>query len=567
MTLGVVMLVHADFDRAEQMVRHWVAGGCPVVVHVDSNVDDVTYDSFVYALADLADIRFAKRRRCEWGMWELVAATQDAARQLLAEFERVGRVFLASGSCLPLRPVSELRMFLDASPQTDFIESATTADVPWTVGGLDRERFTLRFPFAWKRRRRLFDWYVRFQQIIGVKRRVPKGIVPHMGSQWWCLTRKTLEAILSDPDRRKYDKYFRRVWIPDESYFQTLARKHAARIQSRSLTLSKFDFQGKPHIFYDDHAEVLQRSGCFVARKIWPNAQMLYDRFPCATGMGEGTVMSSTGTVDRIFGKASERRTRGRPGLYMHSRFPNMAKANGIGAAPFSTMQGFDAVFPDFKNWLAQQTEAIVHGHLYAKDKAHFADGSKVFRGALSDNVRLRDYNAQGFLTNLLWATRDEYQCFMFGPADTQSIRWLLAHDTNASVWVISGAWSIPLFLSGRPAAAVRAEAARLQRRESQFLKTLRAPDAHAHIHISTLADFLENPRDILQTLVDQIGGRKAHALSALPEMVDLSGLPIFLQELKNQGMHPFLTGDLSTDMHRKASAVSEPKSYVVGHK
>ncbi|MCG3268495.1 beta-1,6-N-acetylglucosaminyltransferase [Yoonia sp. I 8.24] len=567
MSLGVVMLVHTDFDRAELMVRHWAEGGCPVMIHVDSDVDDTTYDRFVANLDDLADVRFSTRHRCEWGMWGLVAATQDAVQHLLTDFEQVGRVFLASGSCLPLRPISELRAFLDASPQTDFIESATTADVPWTVGGLDRERFTLRFPFAWKRRRRLFDGYVRLQQIIGIKRRIPKGLMPHMGSQWWCLTRTTLEAILNDPNRRRYDRYFQRVWIPDESYFQTLARKHAARIQSRSLTLSKFDFQGKPHIFYDDHVEILRRSGCFVARKIWPNAQVLYENFPCATDKAAGAVRPSTGTVDRIFDKAVERRTRGRAGLYMHSRFPNMEKANGIAAAPFSVMQGFDALFPGFQNWLALQTEATVHGHLYAKDKAHFADGAEVFRGALSDSARLRDYNAQGFLTNLMWTTRDQYQCFMFGPADTQSIRWLLAHDTNARVWVISGAWSIPLFLSGRSAAEVRTEAARLQRRENQFLKTLRAPDAHARLHIYTLADFLENPRDVLQMLIDQIGGHKAHALGQLPEMVDLSGLPVFLQELKNQGMHPFLTGHLSEEMHRRATVVSEPRSYVVGHK
>ena len=28
---------------------------------------------------------------------------------------------------------------------------------------------------------------------------------------------------------------------------------------SRSLTLSKFDFQGKPHVFYDDHLDLLAR--------------------------------------------------------------------------------------------------------------------------------------------------------------------------------------------------------------------------------------------------------------------------------------------------------------------
>ena len=174
---------------------------------------------------------------------------------------------LASGACLPLRPVQELIDYLADRPRVDFIESATTADVSWTVGGLDHERFTLRFPFSWRKHRKLFDAYVKLQRASGHAPQNPEGLVPHMGSQWWCLTRQTLSAILQDPKRKTYDRYFRHVWIPDESYFQTLARLYSTHIESRSLTLSKFDYQGRPHIFYDDHLQLLRRSDCFVARK------------------------------------------------------------------------------------------------------------------------------------------------------------------------------------------------------------------------------------------------------------------------------------------------------------
>jgi len=192
------------------------------VVHVDKQVPPNAHSDFVQSVADLDNIKFSKRHRCEWGTWSLVAASQSASELMLAEFPTVRHVFLASGSCLPLRPVHELAAYLEERPQTNFIESVTTKDVPWTVGGLDAERFTLRFPFSWKRQRFLFDRYVRLQRRIGFKRRIPDGVTPHLGSQWWCLTRQTLSAILEDPDRRAYDRYFSRVWIPDESYYQTL---------------------------------------------------------------------------------------------------------------------------------------------------------------------------------------------------------------------------------------------------------------------------------------------------------------------------------------------------------
>ena len=567
MTLGVVMLVHTAFDRAEQMVRHWANAGCPVVIHVDRKVPASTYDQFVASLADLPDVRFCARHRCEWGTWGLVAASQEAATLLLEEFPELQHVYLASGACLPLRPISELQSYLDAHPDTDFIESATTADVPWTIGGLDRERFTLRFPFAWKKHRRLFDAFVKLQQLVRYKRSIPEGVVPHMGSQWWCLTRQTLDAILRDPNRATYDRYFRKVWIPDESYYQTLTRLHARRIESRSLTLAKFDFQGKPHIFFNDHAELLQRSKCFVARKIWREANLLFSMFPLPPDPLRIAEEPNTGTVDRVFAQAVDRRTLGRQGLFMQSRFPSIDRQTSIAAAPYAVLQGLDDIFPEFQSWLTQQTGAVVHGHLFAKDRAHFADESEVYRGGMCDHPRLRDYNGKMFLTNLIWNDRDRHHCIQFGPADTQDISWTLAKDTQASIWVVSGAWSIPLFLSGRSASEVRTEAARLQRIEDKFLKVLRSPDARARIRIMNLAQFIEAPMGVLQTIIDDIAGHRAHAIKEVPKMPDLTGLPDFLQDLKNQGMHPFLTGDITTGNTQRTKPVQRRKPYVISGK
>ena len=557
------MLVHTALDRAEQVIRAWVAGGCPVVVHVDTKVNKRTNDSFVAALADLDMVKFSKRYRCEWGTWGIVAGSQAASELLLASFPDVRHIYLASGSCLPLRPVSELRRYLDARPTTDFIESATTADVPWTVGGLSTERFTLRFPFSWRRQRRLFDRYVDLQRKFGFKRRIPPGLVPHMGSQWWCLTRRTLSAILQDPERAAHDVYFRKVWIPDESYFQTLARMYSQQIESRSLTLSKFDFQGKPHIFYDDHLQLLRRSDCFVARKIWPFAERLYTTFLNEDGTLKATE-PNPGKIDRIFAKAVERRTRGRPGLYMQSRFPHQSRENVVTSAPFAVFEGFTEVLDDFEGWLAKAADVRVHGHLYAPTRAEFEGGQQYFSGALSDNPTLRDYNGRAFLTNLIWNTRGERQCFQFGPGDTQAISWDIAKDPNAHISVITGAWAIPLFQSNRNFADLRTEAATLQKIESEHLVALRSTNAKARIRIWSLADFIDAPMEPLQIIIDEIGGKGARRLTETPRMVDLKGFGQFLQNLKNQGMHPYLMGDFPVDPAPAHAQPTKRKPYLV---
>lgn len=542
------MLVHTGFDRAAQVARHWSVVGCPVVIHVDKNVPRAAYTAFAQALSDVPDVVFSKRYRCEWGTWGIVAATQSASERMLSGFPHVRHVYLASGACLPLRPIEELIDYLAARPRTDFIESATTEDVSWTVGGLDAERFTLRFPFSWKRQRFLFDRYVALQRRLRFNRRMPGGLVPHMGSQWWCLTRQTLSAILQDPARRRYDHYFRRVWIPDESYFQTLARRYAITIESRSLTLSKFDFQGKPHIFYDDHLQLLRRSDCFVARKIWPHAHGLYDAFLTDPSGAMKKTEPNPGKIDRIFAKAAERRTRGRAGLYMQSRYPREDRENGVTAAPYSVFQGFTELFENFEPWLAKATGTRVHGHLFAPDRAHFADGYTAVNGALSHSAALRDYNPHAFLTNLIWNTRGERQCFQFGPGDNQAINWRIAKDVNAQISVISGAWAVPLFRSNANFMDLRKAAAHLQKAESDHLTILRASWVKARVHIWTMADFIDAPMEPLQAILDEIGPTTAHRLAEVPRMVDLNGFGQFLQNLKNQGMHPYLMGDFPVE-------------------
>lgn len=565
MSVGIIMLVHTAFDRAEQVARHWAASGCPLVIHADRNVPNATYRKFVNALSDLDQVEFARRHRCEWGTWGLVAATQEASEIMLQSFPDVRHVYLASGSCLPLRPVQELIDYLAERPQTDFIESATTADVPWTIGGLDHERFTLRFPFSWRRNRKLFDCYVRLQRKIGYKRRIPNGIVPHMGSQWWCLTRQTLSAILTDPERATYDSYFKRVWIPDESYFQTLARLYSRQIESRSLTLSKFDYQGKPHIFYDDHLQLLRRSDCFVARKIWPFANRLYNAFLTDAAGAMKRTEPNPGKIDRIFAKAVERRTRGRPGLLMQSRFPVEGRENGLTCAQYSVFEGFSDLFENFEPWLAKVTGTRVHGHLFAPERAEFSDGQTVMNGALSDSAKLRDYNPQAFLASLIWNTRGERQCFQVGPRDhIEKIEWSLAKDQNAQISVISGAWAVPLFKSNMNFADIRQEAALLQQVESKHLDVLRSQWGKARVRIWTMAEFIEAPMEPLQTIIDEIGKQSVHGLAEVPKMADLTGFGQFLQNLKNQGMHPYLMGDFPVEHRLHEPQGQTRKPYLV---
>ena len=546
MSVGFVMLAHAALHRAAQVAKVISDADCPLIIHVDRRAGDKAFETFKEKIAELPGVRLAPRIACDWGTWSLVEASRGAAEALLADNPGLTHVCLVSGACLPIKPIAELRAFLARHSDTDFIESVRIDEVPWTKGGLSEERFTLSFPFAWKRQRRFFDIWVEMQRLMRRKRRMPDGLNPHMGSQWWCLSRATLEHILNDPRRAELDRYFHRVWIPDESYFQSLVRLYGTKIESRSLTLSKFDFQGKPHVFYDDHLQLLRRSPAFFARKIWPGANRLYRAFLEGRPVTPSTTISPA-HIDRTFAQSITRRTRGRPGLVMVSRFPRKDFENGLTAAPYAVFHGFSDIFDGFADWVRRNSGSRAHGHLFAASRAEFADGQSGYAGALSDKATLRDYNPEAFLRNLIWSTRGEHQSFQFSPRDVQGVCEFLASDRNATISLVSGAWALPLLRSGRPIESVRSEAALYQKREAAFIEMLSERRARARTRIWTLAEFLERPVDPLQEIIDSLSGVETHLLVDLPAFKPINGLPGFLQSLRNAGMNPHLAGEVKS--------------------
>lgn len=544
--LGILMLVHTALERAAEVARHYADHGCPVVIHVDRRVARRAMRRFRDDLRGLEGVRLCARVRVDWGGWSMVEASQIAAEAMLAHHPDVGHVYLTSGSCLPLRPVDELVSYLSAHAGTDFVESVTTDEATWTLDGLEEERFTLRFAFSWRKRRWLFDRSVALQRRLGWRRSVPEGLVPHLGSQWWCLTGATLRAILEAPDREAMDRYFRRVWIPDESYFQTLARRHGTRIDSRSLTLAKFDVSGKPHLFYDDHLALLRRSDCFVARKIWPGADGLYEAFLSPRTEHAARAEPNPAKIDRVFARANERRETGRPGLYNQGRFPHWGWEARRTASRYTVLSGLDDVFEGFPGWFARRVGGRVHGHLYRPDRVEFADGAEVVEGCLTDSAPLRDHRPEQFLFNLLWNTRGERQHFLHGPGDRQAVNEMVLGDGDATVAIVSGAWAVRLMHDPRPFGERRAEAARLQRAETGMLRLSRAPWVRARVLSWPLADVVAAPMDRLQEIVDAVAPRDARRVSEAPVMRPLDGLPDFLRALRDHGVKAATVGDLA---------------------
>jgi hypothetical protein len=103
-----------------------------------------------------------------------------------------------------------------------------------------------------------------------------------------------------------------------------------------------------------------------------------------------------------------------------------------------------------------------------------------------------------------------------------------------------------------------------LQKIEADHLNALRSPYAKARIRIWTMASFIENPMEVLQTIVDEATGKSLRRLAEAPRMVELTGFGQFLQNLKNQGMHPYLMGDFPIDAAPENAPPPARKPYLV---
>ncbi len=58
------------------------------------------------------------------------------------------------------------------------------------------------------------------------------------------------------------------------------------------------------------------------------------------------------------------------------------------------------------------------------------------------------------------------------------------------------------------------------------------------------MAEFVEDPMPILQSILDGLEPGASRKLTEVPKMANLTGFGQFVQRLKNEGMNPHSVGD-----------------------
>ena len=187
---------------------------------------------------------------------------------------------MLSGDCMAIKSAEYTHQFLDDN-DADFIESFDYFESDWIKTGMKEERLIYRHFFNERSQKWRFYTAFNLQRRFGLSRDIPSDIQVMIGSQWWCLRRRTIEWIL-DFTRKRRDvmRFFATTWIPDETFFQTLVRHLVPEyeIRCRTLTFLMFSDYGMPVNFYNDHYDLLLSQDYLFARKISPEAKELKAR-------------------------------------------------------------------------------------------------------------------------------------------------------------------------------------------------------------------------------------------------------------------------------------------------
>ena len=279
--IAFILLCHKDPDAIIRQAQQLTAAGDYIAIHFDARAPQAAFDQITAGLVDNPSVTFAKKRiKCGWGEWSLVQATLNAVEAAADAFPQASHFYMVSGDCMPVKSAVHLHEFLDRD-DVDYVESFDYFESNWIKTGFREERLIYRHWFNERTQKWLFYTSFNLQRRFNITRDVPADIQMMIGSQWWCLRRRTIEALLAFiAKRRDVMTFFKTTWIPDETFFQTLVRHlvPGGEIKSRTLTFLMFTDYGMPVTFYNDHYDLLLGQDALFARKVSPEAFELKER-------------------------------------------------------------------------------------------------------------------------------------------------------------------------------------------------------------------------------------------------------------------------------------------------
>jgi hypothetical protein len=429
----------ADFAR---LLTEWNPDS-HAVIHYDLKSPEAQFRKLKNDFAGSDRVHLVRDRiRCGWGDFTLVKSVLNALRLIRDENIICDRVMLVSGACMPIRPLAELSDFLDAHPDREFIE---TFDSDWIVGGLREERWQYHHVVNHRTYYNTFRFLLNIQRAVGLRRKMPRGLVPKFGSQWWVLTWRLCDDILRFiDDNPDVYKYFRTTWIPDELFFQTLAYHLVAseNLAGHNLTFYQFNDWGMPIVFSDSHMPLLETIPRFFARKIGGGAtglkKRLYEiaRTPRDTAVKLPDLPPKWRFPAREIAIRNSRLTPGYSRLFAHDGMQTLLESLFEYDRSFVVLYGPPAVTARIMDTIRNLSGYTVLGRIFHPETVDFGSGVHEFHGLRSSDRLIRNAYPVNYFRRVL--TRcEKLPVIAMSPGDNPEFELQFFQSRQAAVFTL----------------------------------------------------------------------------------------------------------------------------------
>ena len=244
--------------QLERLLRRLDGPGVSFAVHVDAKTPRAIWDEMIARCRDL-DVTWLPRHRSQWGGFGHVRATLKGIDHVVGSEVPFDYAVLLTGQDYPLRPPAEIARFLGESGGRSYMRNVTLPWGPWGPrGGLDR----------------IEDWHVityrRLHLALPLRRHLPGGLEPYGGSAYWCLSSTLVHFVhgfLSE--NPQYVRFFEHVFVPDESFFQTIIMNSELRdtVENDDLRYLDWSREPAPAVLTRDDLPTLVAAPQLFARK------------------------------------------------------------------------------------------------------------------------------------------------------------------------------------------------------------------------------------------------------------------------------------------------------------
>lgn len=418
-----------------------------IYVHYDKSRSANWFKSLKEYAKDKPNIYLLEKRvACKWGEFSLVEATVNMMEACLTDSSfKADYLYLISGSCIPIKSFTTLQKVLSENKETEFIECNDINQQQWIVGGLDEDRYKYYFPFNFQTQRKWFDKFTNWQRKINLSRDRPSNFDPHFGSQWFCITKKAAEYVVSQMKVKEMYNFFKYCWIPDEFAIQSLVYKvsDSHKIANKSLTYFHFNSHGKPLVLYNDHIDFLKTTPFIFARKISKHAASLYfelDRFTGSNKIQDFNVQGRKPTLEyKLFtdkytsefsgGKIGRIRDQWKDGIDKNE------KKYHILTGPCRYL--IDKII----NKASENSDLAVYNFVFNTYNLTPSTHKDPYKGIAKSDIIVRNYDPVAFLYQLIHSDENEI-CFAFDQdEDLEQIKNIVRWDSNANIMLVEPHW------------------------------------------------------------------------------------------------------------------------------